>query len=363
MARLTKDRWEYARNRWEGDPREGFDWLANELNGDVSRQAISKMAKKEGWAKGGVKVSDKVAQPNKKSCATKSEVAQPEQKKDLSLPFQDTNESVDSDIDKFGSLEQLTDKQEIFVREYMVDWNATQAAIRAGYSHDCAQEQGSRLLSNAKIRNALQEMASARAKRLGIDAEEMLKMWAAMIAVDVNEISQLRRVCCPFCWGEDHKRQYTPSGLEEAQKKHDKEREKRLKANENDDIGDFPVYTDAWYDRRKPLHEDCPECHGEGVELVFFNDTRNLSPAAKFLYSGIKSGRDGIEVLMLSREKAMDNMARALGMFKESEPDVNVNVVASDELLRVFEEKMRMARERQAAVLAERSLLIGDSDT
>jgi hypothetical protein len=77
MARLTKERWEYLRQRWEGDPREGFDWLASELNGDVSRQAISKMAKKEGWAKGGVKVSEKVAQPKKKSCATKSEVAQP----------------------------------------------------------------------------------------------------------------------------------------------------------------------------------------------------------------------------------------------------------------------------------------------
>jgi hypothetical protein len=71
MARLSKDRWEYLRQRWEGDQREGFDWLANELNGDVSRQAISKTAKKEGWSKGG----DKVAQP--KSSATKKKVAQP----------------------------------------------------------------------------------------------------------------------------------------------------------------------------------------------------------------------------------------------------------------------------------------------
>jgi len=41
----------------------------------------------------------------------------------------------------------LTSKQEVFVREYAIDKNATQAAIRAGYSEKTAQEQGSRLLS------------------------------------------------------------------------------------------------------------------------------------------------------------------------------------------------------------------------
>jgi phage terminase small subunit len=46
---------------------------------------------------------------------------------------------------------ELTDKQRAFVYEYMKDRNATQAAIRAGYSPNSAQEQGSRLLSNAMV--------------------------------------------------------------------------------------------------------------------------------------------------------------------------------------------------------------------
>lgn len=46
----------------------------------------------------------------------------------------------------------LNDKQQAFVREYLIDRNATQAAIRAGYSEKTAQEQSSRLLSNVIIR-------------------------------------------------------------------------------------------------------------------------------------------------------------------------------------------------------------------
>lgn len=75
MARLTKEQWLQARGQWEADEREGFDWLATELNGAVSRQAISKAAKAQGWVKGGVNVAQqigevaqpamKVAQPNK----------------------------------------------------------------------------------------------------------------------------------------------------------------------------------------------------------------------------------------------------------------------------------------------------------
>lgn len=47
--------------------------------------------------------------------------------------------------------EKLTPKQERFIQEYLIDLNATQAAIRAGYSKDTANEQGSRLLANVSI--------------------------------------------------------------------------------------------------------------------------------------------------------------------------------------------------------------------
>jgi phage terminase small subunit len=59
----------------------------------------------------------------------------------------------------------VTPKQEKFVQEYLVDMNATQAAIRAGYSAKTAQEQGSRLLSNVMVQAALNRYRAASAER------------------------------------------------------------------------------------------------------------------------------------------------------------------------------------------------------
>lgn len=69
----------------------------------------------------------------------------------------------------------LTDKQELFAREYLKDLNATQAAIRAGYSEKTAQVQSSRLLSNAMVQQRVSELASERNSRVGIDADYVLR--------------------------------------------------------------------------------------------------------------------------------------------------------------------------------------------
>lgn len=68
----------------------------------------------------------------------------------------------------------LTDKQEAFIREYLVDLNATQAAIRANYSKNTAQEQGSRLLSNVMVRARIDELLETRKQKLELDAQWVL---------------------------------------------------------------------------------------------------------------------------------------------------------------------------------------------
>lgn len=73
------------------------------------------------------------------------------------------------------SEESLTDKQRLFVREYLVDLNATQAAIRAGYSADTAEQQASRLLSNVKVQEAIQKAMYKREQRIEITADRVLE--------------------------------------------------------------------------------------------------------------------------------------------------------------------------------------------
>lgn len=69
----------------------------------------------------------------------------------------------------------LTDKQRTFVEEYLVDLNATQTAIRAGYSKKMAAEIGCENLIKPKIAVAIAEVQAARSKRTEITADMVLE--------------------------------------------------------------------------------------------------------------------------------------------------------------------------------------------
>lgn len=74
----------------------------------------------------------------------------------------------------------LTPKQQRFVEEYLIDLNATQAAIRAGYSARTAQEQSSRLLSNAIVSAAVAERRTALAERAQVTQEQIVAEFVRM---------------------------------------------------------------------------------------------------------------------------------------------------------------------------------------
>ena len=77
---------------------------------------------------------------------------------------------VETILDKAG----LTDKRRAFVREYVTDWNATQAAKRAGYSEKTAQQQGSRLLTNVVIAKAVRDVKRERSKFLNTGKDDVI---------------------------------------------------------------------------------------------------------------------------------------------------------------------------------------------
>jgi phage terminase small subunit len=81
-------------------------------------------------------------------------------------------------------MSELTPQQAIFVREYLVDLNATQAAIRAGYSAASAASQGSRLLSLDKVSRAVKAAQDARAERTHITQDDVLRELARVAFAD-----------------------------------------------------------------------------------------------------------------------------------------------------------------------------------
>lgn len=86
----------------------------------------------------------------------------------------------------------LNEKQKRFVSEYIIDLNAKQAAIRAGYSPKGAEPQASRLLSNAKIQVEIAKAMEDRGKRTGITQDRVLAELSAIAfakATDYVEVA------------------------------------------------------------------------------------------------------------------------------------------------------------------------------
>ncbi|BFH71224.1 terminase small subunit [Paenibacillus dendritiformis] len=81
----------------------------------------------------------------------------------------------------------LTAKQKAFVQEYLIDLNATQAAIRAGYSAKTARKIGQENLTKPDIQKAIQEAMDARAKRTEITADRVLQELAKIGFANITD--------------------------------------------------------------------------------------------------------------------------------------------------------------------------------
>lgn len=85
----------------------------------------------------------------------------------------------------------LTDKQKRFCEEYLIDLNATQAAIRAGYKEKTAYAQGQRLLKKVEAQDYLQKLMNERSQRTEITADRVLAELAAIAFSDRTELAQV----------------------------------------------------------------------------------------------------------------------------------------------------------------------------
>lgn len=82
----------------------------------------------------------------------------------------------------------LNDKRRLFVEEFLKDLNATQAAIRAGYSPKTARQQGARLLSDADVCSALADAKHKRIERVRVEADDVLREILKLATSDVRRL-------------------------------------------------------------------------------------------------------------------------------------------------------------------------------
>ncbi|AUT34471.1 terminase small subunit [Acinetobacter pittii] len=200
----------------------------------------------------------------------------------------------------------LRGKQQRFVDEYLIDRNATQAAIRAGYSAKTAGSIGDENLKKPEIKKAIEAGEAELAERNKITQDKVLNLLWDMATADPNELIKYVRVNCRYCWGEDHYYQWTKGEYHNACY--------NARANQKpkpDCDGGFG------FDKTKVPNPDCPECRGEGVGYTHVSDTTRVSSKAKLLYAGIKENQYGVEIKMNDQFAAAVKAGQHIGMFKE----------------------------------------------
>lgn len=82
----------------------------------------------------------------------------------------------------------MTKKQKLFVEEYLIDLNATQAAIRAGYSPETAGSIGSENLKKPEIRARIDKAMAERSKRTGISQDRVLLELAKIGFANIKDV-------------------------------------------------------------------------------------------------------------------------------------------------------------------------------
>lgn len=340
-SKLQPEVWKVIRNSWEAAADPGFVWLVDQFRLPVTAAAVRKRAQREGWSK----VSKPIFNVSEGSGETLPKKPSPSAGLDKLAP------------ELAGA---LSPQRREFVEQYQIDANATQAAIRAGYSPKSARTDGPRLLGNAVIAEAIRVLQADRLDRMSVEADTIVSHLFAIATVDAGEISQYRRTCCRHCWGQDFGYQRTPAEYRAHEKRWQdaaaKARAKGLPEPSFDEEGGL-----GFNGTRAP-NPDCPECHGEGIGAAHFSDTRRLSPAGRLLFGGVEIGQQGLKVLMQSQERARETLLRITGLFSPRESGPEGSEINVDELERRYAGRMEAARERQRRVLEERGLTARDPE-
>lgn len=170
----------------------------------------------------------------------------------------------------------LNAKQERFVAEYLIDLNQTQAAIRAGYSPRSAEVQGSRLLSNANIKQAVSEAQAKRSKRTELTQDRVVNELARLGFYDIRKAVR---------WGEN------PGGTE----------------GENADPNGLNIYP---------------------VSLVASENVDDDTAAA---ITEVSLTAQGVKLKMADKRAALESLLKHLGGLPDNDaaPALNINITTA----------------------------------
>lgn len=236
--------WEEIKNEWE-TTKITLSALAEKHN--VKLGTLKSRKSREGWSR----------DPTKKDATKPKKVATPKKKvapkqKDQSEPI------VESD--------ELTEKQRLFCIYYMKSFNATMAAIKAGYSSDTAHVQGSRLLRNVKVADEIRSLKEQMQQGIFIDAMDVLNKYIKIAFADITD--------------------YATFGKKEIQV----------------------------ISMNGPVENEDGEPVMQEINYVDFNDSSMVDGT---IITEVKQGKDGISVKLADKMKALEMLSKYFDLFPD----------------------------------------------
>jgi phage terminase small subunit len=204
-----------------------------------------------------------------------------------------------------------------FVEEYAKDRNGTRAAMRAGYTQNenSAGVTAAVLLSDPRIQALIAEQIEKVSREAVVSAADVLREWHDIATADASKIVYVRRINCRHCHGVGHAYQWAVREYAEACDRAANATNPRTGDPEPRDPPDCSGGF-GWKSNAEP-NPDCPDCNGEGVEDVFFNDTESLTGPERKLIASIEKTKDGLKIKMRDQDAARANIAKYLGMLVE----------------------------------------------
>ncbi|MCM3452747.1 terminase small subunit [Heyndrickxia oleronia] len=236
---------------------------------DVSLNTVKSWKKRYGWNR------DRGA-PKEKSVHTKKKVA---------LPVSDDDNTQEITLDSFLEDSDLTEKQRLFCLYYVRSFNATQSAIKAGYSPATAHVQGPRLLGNVRVREEIKRIKQCMTNELFIEAMDVLNKYIKIAFSDITD--------------------YLTFGQREVQI-----------------MGAFGPVED---EKGNPVMKE--------VNYVDFKESGIVDGT---IISEVKQGKDGVSIKLEDRKWALDKLAQYFDLF----PD-NFKRKIEEEKLKVAQEKVK----------------------
>jgi hypothetical protein len=179
----------------------------------------------------------------------------------------------------------LTPQQEAFAAGLAAGMTQADAYRRAypaaiKWKHESVWQTSSALAADTKVRARVADLLAAAAEAAQVDVNEVVRKLALILRADPRELVQVKVGCCPDC----HDEEGSPA---------------------------------------RPPNQECGTCAGEGIQRTVLSDTRNLSPEAAALYAGAKQTKYGIEIIMHSRDAAMEKLMRYLGAYERDNAQQN----------------------------------------